>query len=566
MARISSETIEELKSRLDLGDVVQRFVELRRAGDRLTGVCPFHQETKPSLSVNPAQGFYYCFGCQASGDVIDFYCRINGLEFMEGVQELARECGMQLEPGSDRESGRAGLRQACLEMHALAQSHFRTLWRGKEASQARKYMRDRGLQDSVIDQFGLGWSPNAWDGLKRYLAERGYSPEQGVQAGLLSQSSRGRIFDRFRSRVTFPIYDLTGKVVAFGGRIVGQGEPKYLNSSETPIFKKGEVLYGLYQARKHVTQSKEALLTEGYADVLSLVQHGFVNSCGVLGTALTKTQVQRLAGLCRQVVLLFDGDRAGREAALRSTEMLLRAGVQVRAALLPEGSDVDDVLRGSGPGALRALIDEAREGLVFALKMISSEKSPKEVTDWAVHFLRGFRDLTLQAYYLPKVAHGLDLSESGLRRALDEKAPGPGPGPGGPQRGTAPAQRDREMLGFAIAHPEYLHRLRDEGLEILLKTDRGRSFWNKLVEYGHEAVPHSLDEGEKRFFYQSKLGFKCSDPEEVFADFCNRIRQAGKERERKKLHDALSRLNKGELTEEDKMLLKKYSDFLREEQ
>jgi DNA primase len=564
MARISTETIEELKSRLDLGEVVQRFVELKQAGDRLMGVCPFHQETKPSLSVNPGQGFYYCFGCQASGDVIDFYCRINGLEFVEGVHELARECGMQLEPGSREESGQARARRMCLEMHSLAQSYFRSLLR--EADGARAYLRERGLRESVIEHFGLGWSPDAWDGLKRFLAERGYSPEQGVEAGLLSRSARGRIFDRFRSRVTFPIYDLTGRVVAFGGRVVGEGEPKYLNSSETPIFKKGEVLYGLYQARKHVTQTKEALLTEGYADVLSLVQHGFVNACGVLGTALTRTQVQRLAGLCRRVVLLFDGDRAGREAALRSTEMLLRAGLEVRAALLPEGSDADDVLRGSGPDALRSHMEQAREGLVFAVKMISSEKSPKEVSEWAVHFLRGFRDLSLQAYYLPKVAHGLGLSESGLRRALDEQSPGGARSAGARRASTAPAQRDREILGFAVAHPEYLHRLRDEGVEIVLKTERGRSFWKKLLEYGHEAVSHQLDEGEKRFFFASKLHSRCSDPEEVFADFCGRIRQAFKKVERSKLHEALSRLNTGELTEEDKILLKKYSDFLREEQ
>lgn len=329
MSGSDRESIEEIKSRLDLLELVGRYVQLRQAGQRWVGVCPFHQETKPSLSVNPEQGFFYCFGCQAGGDGIDFYCRINGLEFAEGLKELAQETGVRLQGDKGRSSGaNRSWGKICLQANALAQEYFSAALQSEQGAQARQYLQQRGVSQEMVQRFSLGWSPGKWQGLKDYLQRHGISPEQGLQAGLLSSNSRGRVYDRFRDRVTFPIQDLQGRVLAFGGRVLQdqENQPKYLNSSESPVFKKGEHLYGLYQARQKVTQSKQALLTEGYADVISMVQYGFENTCGVLGTALTKEQVKRLSGLCDTVYLLFDGDRAGQQAALRSTQMILAAG------------------------------------------------------------------------------------------------------------------------------------------------------------------------------------------------------------------------------------------------
>ncbi|MFO7717498.1 MAG: DNA primase, partial [Desulfohalobium sp.] len=371
MARGGSENIEAIKARLNIVDIVRRYVDLRQVGDRWAGVCPFHQETKPSLSVHPEKGFYYCFGCQASGDLIDFYRDINGLEFRQALEELAREAGVSLNERPDPKAAqRQAERRAALEMHSLAQQFFQATLEAAAGKRAREYLAARGVDRAMQDYFGLGFAPESWQALGDELQRSGYTLQQGVTAGLLSQNRNGRIYDRFRNRVTFPIHDLGGKVIAFGGRVIGEGEPKYLNSSDSPIYKKGGHLYGLYQARQAVTQSKEVLLTEGYADVIALVRYGFTHACGVLGTALTEEQVRRLAGLARRVTLIYDGDRAGRQAASRSAEMLLRQGVQCRVVNLPDGEDVDSLLQNSGAAGFQRFVREAEEGLTFCLRVL----------------------------------------------------------------------------------------------------------------------------------------------------------------------------------------------------
>jgi DNA primase len=542
MARTSGpDTIETVKARLSLLDIVQRYIELKQAGSRWMGVCPFHQESKPSLSVNPEQGFYYCFGCQASGDLIDFYCRINGLEFSEGLQELAREAGVEIgQSGGDR--ARSSERKLCLDINALTQTYFRQSLQGGSGRGAREYLADRGLSDETVELFQLGWGPAQWNGLTNFLKGKGISPQQGVKAGVLSEGRQGRIYDRFRGRVTFPIMDLAGRVVAFGGRTIGDGEPKYLNSSESPIFKKGDFLYGLYQARQQVTQSKEVLLSEGYADVMALVQYGLGNSCGVLGTALTQAQVQRLAGLCRKVILLFDGDRAGRQAALRSAEMILQFGLKADVVELPEGEDVDSLLRHGGRQALERLLDDASDGLAFCLSMITYNHSPKEIMSWATNFLHHLREASWKAFYLPRLAEGLRISEQEMRKALeDHRRTQPRSRPEA-KKAPAPAQRDREMLRFAVCYPEYLQALDELGIDGSLKTERGKTFWRKILRYGVSRVLPHLDEGEKRFFVECQI--QENDTEEaglVWEDIRSILIREKRKRERHELYTALAR-------------------------
>jgi len=562
--------IDEIKAKLDIVQLVQRYVDLRPVGDRWSGVCPFHQETKPSFSVSPELGLFYCFGCQASGDALDFYCRINGLDFAEGIKELAEETGVRLRKGAGTGQGeQASLRRRCLAMHELAQSFFRHCLTGKPGEPARSYLSGRGLSQETIEAFGLGYSPDSWEGLKNALQRQGYSAEQGAQAGLLSQSRQGRIFDRFRGRIIFPIFDLGGRVVAFGGRTLGEGEPKYLNSSDTPIFKKGDLLYGLYQARQAITQSKEALLTEGYSDVLTLVQSGFPNACGVLGTALTPAQVKRLSGLCRCVTLIFDGDRAGEQASLRSAAMVLQAGLSARVVSLPQGEDVDSLLRQQGAEALQALLQEAREGLAFCLSMINVYYAPREMLRWAVDFLQGLPEAAWQAYYVPRIAKGLQLSEAELRQALHE--------PRGQRerkemaralQSSSPGARDRELLRFALCYPQYIPSLREHGLEGVLRTERGRAFWSKLVQHGRsdDMLP-LLDDGEKRFYVECKFNPAYNvDPEQVWDDLRAFLDRRRKDREQKELQQALSKAQQRGDTREVFRLLEQFSRFSKGEE
>jgi DNA primase len=517
--------IEEIKSRLNIADIVGRYLDLRPAGSRLTGVCPFHAETKPSFSVNPELGFYHCFGCQASGDLIDFYCKVNGLEFREGLEALAREAGVELGQGTERSRRAAHVRTRCLEMHSMAQAFFRQQLTTRAGEQARAYLKGRGATREILDQFGLGFSPESWDALTVHLRKNGYPPEDGVEAGLLSKNASGRIFDRFRSRVIFPIHGLNGQVIAFGGRIIGEGDPKYLNSSESPIYHKGEHLYGLFQARTEVVKSREALLTEGYMDVITMHQYGFGNSCGVLGTALTSDQVRRLAGFCSKVVLVFDGDRAGRQAALRSAEMILSFGLECRVVSLPDGEDIDSLLHAHGVDGFRDLLGKSQEGLEFCYQMLSLS-SPREVVGWAGKFLSHIKDPALRGYYLPRLSSGLNIPEADLRRSVEAPAEGgraaagkdaPAP-PKGPVAGTA--LRDKELLEFAIRYQRFVPELAKRSFDQALATEKAKALWEKIVREGAQGVLMALDEEERSFFIRSQMIDTEEDPEVRFAEVC----------------------------------------------
>lgn len=540
MSAFDQGLIAEIKTRLRIEDVVGRYVELRPMGNRLVAPCPFHQETKPSFSVNPEGGFYYCFGCQASGDVIEFYRSINGLEFGEAVDALAQEAGIAVRRRGAERTSNGPSRTTCLEMHALAMTFFQRTLASDRGRGAREYVVGRGIAPEIVERFLLGWAPAAWSDLRDYLRSKGFGVEVQEQAGLVSKSSKGTYYDRFRERLIFPIMNLSGQAIAFGGRALADDDgPKYLNSSETPIYTKGEHLYGLYQARRAVSHTKRVLLTEGYVDVLSLHQFGFENSCGVLGTALTKEQVHRLSGLAGQVDLVFDGDGAGRKAALRSAEMILTQGLACRVLCLPDGEDVDSVLQKQGSSCLQGLIDQAVDGFDYCLRVVS-ELSPKEVLRWATEFIGRLQQLDWRSFYVPRLAAGLGLSEAELRQTLTEGVTERRPA----QKDLAactPAQRDRELLSFAVRFPEFQGALRDLNLEGALATSRAKAFWKKIFDVDPVVALSHLDRGEKQFYVQCRMRSdgtaECG--EEEWDEVRRFLQLVGQRRELECLHDAL---------------------------
>jgi DNA primase len=530
---MDNQVIQTLKQRVNIVDVVGRYVALRPASGRHMGLCPFHQEKTASFSVNEAEGFYYCFGCQAGGDVLDFYMRVNGLEFKDALKQLAEEAGIELkefrpDPEFDE---RQKLKKQCLEMHEQAQEYYRRNLNQVTGDTARAYLRKRGTSPEISAAFGLGASPEDWHGLMNHLVARGFTPEQGVLAGLLSKNDKGNIYDRFRGRLIFPIQNLSGQVIAFGGRIITEGEPKYLNSSDTPIYKKGEHLYGLHQARQAMTRSKRAILTEGYMDVLSLAQFGYADSCGVLGTALTQDQVKRLSGFCSRIDLIFDGDGAGRKAALRSAEMILHQGVACRVLLMPDGEDVDSLLHKQGREGLEACFEKAADGLDYCLETIRDSFAPREIVAWATGFLGQLSDNALRAYYLPRLADGLGLSEMDLRRQGGSQSGGFGAGGTMRQGVRSSAQQsvrsrkpmgmddspDLEILGFAIQYPDYIPHLVQRGLGNVLSTDRAKALWRRLAQERLEDVVCNLDEDDEKT-WRSALEKQHPIEGEVLAD------------------------------------------------
>jgi DNA primase len=361
MGRIPPQFIDELLARVDIVEVIDSRVPLKKKGSNYAACCPFHNEKTPSFTVSPDKQFYHCFGCGAHGTAIGFLMEYEHRDFVEAVEELAAGLGMEV----PREGG-TGPQPQQRDLYRLldkAAQYFRDQLRNHpQAGRAIDYLKGRGLSGRIAADYGIGYAPDGWDGLLRVFGRDLAAQAALVKAGLLIEKDNGRRYDRFRDRIMFPIRNRSGKVIAFGGRVLGDGEPKYLNSPETPVFHKGRELYGLYEARKSGRDLPWVLVVEGYMDVVALAQHGIHNAVATLGTAATKDHLEQLYRLTAQVVFCFDGDRAGRAAAWRALQNALPAmkeGNQARFLFLPEGEDPDTLVRKEGPEAFRARVGGA---------------------------------------------------------------------------------------------------------------------------------------------------------------------------------------------------------------
>lgn len=360
MGQIPQRFIDDLLARVDVVDVVGERVQLKKGGRDYMGLCPFHQEKTPSFTVSPGKQFYHCFGCGAHGSALNFLMEYDNLSFPEAVESLAARLGMSVPREGDddpRAQVREKQRQEGVNLMELSASFFRERLRMPEGKAARDYLHARGLSPEIQEDFAIGYAPEAWDALKRHLGERGVSESVQIEYGLLiHREDSGRRYDRFRDRVIFPIRDIKGRTIAFGGRVMGDAKPKYLNSPETPVFHKGRELYGLYEARQANRHLERLLIVEGYMDVVALAQFGIRNAVATLGTATSETHLQRLFRLVDEVVFCFDGDRAGRQAATRALETVLPLmidGRQARFLFLPEGDDPDTLVRREGEAAFQ---------------------------------------------------------------------------------------------------------------------------------------------------------------------------------------------------------------------
>ena len=357
--RIPQPFIDDLLERVDIVDIIDARVNLRRAGKNYSALCPFHDEKSPSFSVNPDKQFYYCFGCGAGGNAIGFLMEYERLDFPAAVEKLAAIAGVEV----PREGAAPGVspRQAELaaRLEAAAKWFQAQLRSHPQAAEARKYLERRGLSDETVQRFGIGFAPPGWDGLLNALGRSETDRTLLLDAGLLIARDDGGLYDRFRHRIMFPIRDIRGRAVAFGGRVLTDEKPKYLNSPETAIFHKSQELYGLYEARRTVRDLDHVLVVEGYMDVVMLAQHGINNATGTLGTSLTTNHLQRLYRYTPSVVFCFDGDEAGRKAAARALELALPSmqdGRQASFLFLPEGEDPDSLVQRIGADAFRKLV------------------------------------------------------------------------------------------------------------------------------------------------------------------------------------------------------------------
>lgn len=495
--------IEQIKARLPIVEMIGRSVPLRRSGSRWVAPCPFHQEREPSFTVSE-NGSFHCFGCQASGDIIDFHSRFHGVSFWQSLETLAAEAGVRLaERDPVKEAKLRRQRERRLEYGKINEAAADWFAGQRTRDDAVRYVAERGLTEETVRTFRLGWAGETWQGLCDALAGQGLDTAAAIELGLLREKN-GRIYDRFRGRLIFPIADVSGQIVAFGGRRLTGDTAKYINSPDSPFYRKGEHLYGLHQARRAISATRCVILTEGYMDVLSLHQYGFENAVGVLGTALTDEQTERLLGFASRVTLIFDSDAAGRRAAFRACERLLVRGMSCQVVRLPEGEDVDSFLRRHGSDGLGTCMAAAVDGLAYCLESMR-DASPLESVQWARKFLSSIRIPELLPAALRRISQGLEIGEDALRRNLGLPETGPrilcsvqssGQGSERNAENRATRMREEQILMFVTRYPHRHGEICALCGDILLESDFARGFFNKIGQYG-EQCEGNLAEGER---------------------------------------------------------------------
>lgn len=475
---IPDDQVAEVRARADIIDIIGETVPLKKSGKDYKACCPFHDEKTPSFYVVPHKGFYNCFGCGESGDVFSFLMKRLGLDFVDAVKHVAERAGVEIREvrgGRDRQDPFRHLYAA----NAFARAFFQDLlWDERIGRTARTYLEQRGIGREAAERFSLGFAPDAWRALKEAAAHHGIGDATLLEAGLLTRSEKTQDpYDRFRGRITFPIEDLGGRVLGFGGRVIGsvrEGVPKYVNSPESPVYHKGKVLYGLSWAKNSIRRRGVALLVEGYVDVVSLAAAGFENVVAPLGTALTPDQATLLRRSTSRVYLLFDSDPAGLKATFRAGDILLASGVHPSVVTLPVGEDPDTLVRKVGAAGLQQYMDGAVDVLDRKLQILedrdhfSSIERLRTAVDRLLPTLRAVQDPALRDIYVSRVSDRTGVRRNTLEEELTRAIPhgtSPPPQPARTRRVVAPRLPpmgpERELLRLMTNDRDWIGRVRE---------------------------------------------------------------------------------------------------------
>jgi DNA primase len=369
---IPEEIIEDIKTRANIVDIVSEYVSLKKTGRNFVGLCPFHKEKSPSFTVNPEKQIFYCFGCGEGGNAVTFIMKTNEMTYPEAIRHLAARLGIVIPARrvTTSEKRSASEREKLNRINTMAAEHFSKNFTSARGKVARDYMTKRGMDETIIKEFRVGYSPDEWRNLKDYYDRNGVPLALVEKAGLIIGRDNGQFYDRFRGRLIFPIVDLAGNVIAFGGRVLGEGEPKYLNSPESPVYSKGKTLYGLYQTKDDIRTRDCAIIVEGYFDLLSLWGSGIKNVIATLGTALTKSQIELVRRFTRNIVILFDPDEGGRSAVERSLQLFLEEKIHAKVVVLPDNNDPADFVMKYGREALEDRIVNASSMVDYYIERI----------------------------------------------------------------------------------------------------------------------------------------------------------------------------------------------------
>ena len=415
--------IDEVKERTDVVEVVSQYVSLKKAGKNFTALCPFHTEKTPSFIVSPERQSWHCFGCNTGGDALAFIMKKEGFEFGEALRLLAEKAGVKIPLRFETEAGKDEKERLYQANEAAAQYFHDLLLNSPAGEKARKYFLNRSFSPETVAEFKLGFSLDSWDALKQYLAERGYTGNELVTAGLVTEAEGGKTYDRFRNKLMFPIFDIRRRIIGFGARVMDDSLPKYINSPQTPIFDKSGSLYGINSAQTAIRENDTAIIVEGYMDVITAHQNGFKNVVASMGTSVTEKQINTLKRLTKNVTLALDADTAGEEAMLRSVSHENTLNAEVRIIILPGGKDPDDVIKQDAETWQR-LMGEALPVVDYTFNMFASEldlttaRGKSQAVDKLLPVIAEIKDPIRQAHYLQKLAHLVNVPEHSMELAL----------------------------------------------------------------------------------------------------------------------------------------------------
>jgi len=494
---IPEEKVLEILNTSDIVDVISESVILKKAGRNFFGLCPFHSEKTPSFSVNASKQIFHCFGCSAGGNVLSYTMKYHGITFPEAAKMMARKYNItiatkEIDPAQRRQMD---VKENLFRLNkAVMEVYFNELKNSKMGEAARQYLKDRGILDDMIELFRLGFSSDNWDTIVKVLKERKISKNIAVQSGLILEKKQNNgYFDRFRNRIMFPIFDVNMQVAGFGGRVMDDAMPKYMNSPETPIYSKSRILYGLHAAKQFCRQEGLVYIVEGYFDFLSLYQHGIKNTVASLGTALTSDHVRILKGYAARMVLVFDSDTAGINAAKRSIKIFINEGVDTRILVLPEGNDPDSYVVKHGQKAFNELAANAKTMMQFLLQVsmnthgLSVEGRLKILEDMKQHLIL-IQDSALRSLYVKELAETLNIDEKAvLEKVREQYETHPGRNfrlhnEKHPDTKLESDRREEQMISLMLNYPKIIDEIIDKNVLDYFYSEKLKHLARKILK------------------------------------------------------------------------------------
>ena len=588
MGRIPEHILNEIQDRCDIVEIVSSYIPLRSAGRNFKAICPFHHEKTPSFVVSPDKQIYHCFGCNSGGNVFNFIKEYEKIDFIDAVKMLSEKTGVRLPEYKREKDGEDSFVSTIYSINDIAANFYssRLLERSPLSSEARRYIEKRGLEEGVMNKFRLGYADSSWGSLSDYLSKRGIKVDMALKAGLVLRGKDKSFYDLFRNRIIFPICDVRGRVLGFGARVLGEGLPKYINSPETIVYKKGQHLYGLNFAKPYIREKGFAIITEGYLDVVTSHQYGINNTVSSLGTALTVEQIRLLRRYTHNVVMVYDADQAGEMATLRGLDLFLQEGMNVKVATLESGHDPDSFIRKFGPRGFNMSTKKAKSLFTYKLDILSERlnsgepEAKAEITREMLSTICKIRNAVVKAEYIKKLSQELSIKEDAvwdeLKGMKKDRKTYERPATSDQRRATiniSPAEKilvrlmmedvnvvnmvKDNLRPFDFRNPEIRH-----WVETLFSLDAKDNFIDatKLINYLEDKVAPNLIS----FIVSEEIDIK--DKQRNVSDCIKAIK---KEQRHEKLKDIQNRLliaQKNGYEEEAKGLLEEFSRLVKDRQ